>query len=126
MSYFRNTAPTVNTNAQVQQTLLALTHSPYGDSPLFWNMKQSSTKTDELLKPTNPAAQKAVLASQHKVSPRPAAKIKPKSLHGVLNGSKVKIIHEIRMIKLDGHDSVIWQKHQVVYLNIKLVVTQVN
>lgn len=87
-----NTAPSVNTSAaQVQQTLLALTHSPYGDSPLFWNMKQSSTKTDALLKPTNPAAQKAVLANQHKVSPRPAAKIKPKSLHGVLNGSKGQI-----------------------------------
>ena len=82
-----------NSAAELQQTLLALTHSPYGDSPLFWNMKQSSTKTDELLKPTNPAAQKALLANQHKVSPRPVAKIKPKSLHGVLNGSKVRCIH---------------------------------
>jgi hypothetical protein len=41
------------------------------------------------LKPTNPVAQKAVLTNQYKVSPRPTARIKPKSFHNVLNGSKV-------------------------------------
>jgi len=52
-------------------------------------MKDSSTKREEILKPTNPAAQKALMANQHKVSPRPMAKIKPKALSGVMNGNKV-------------------------------------
>ncbi|KAL4230158.1 Nuclear pore complex protein Nup98-Nup96 [Mactra antiquata] len=80
-----------NQSAQLQQTLLALTHSPYGDSPLFSNMKDSSTKLQEVLKPTNPVAQKAALANQHKVSPRPMAKIKPKALSGVSGNGKAQI-----------------------------------
>jgi hypothetical protein len=52
-------------------------------------MKDSKTKREEVLKPTNPVAQKALLANQHKVSPRPMAKIRPKALSGALNGSKV-------------------------------------
>lgn len=88
---FRGTDPNAaNAAAQLQQTLITLTHSPYGDSPLFWNMKDSSTKREEILKPTNPAAQKALLANQHKVSPVPISKIKPKALSNVLNGNKVR------------------------------------
>ncbi|XP_074651968.1 nuclear pore complex protein Nup98-Nup96-like [Tubulanus polymorphus] len=66
----------------IQHQLSALTYSPYGDSPLFRNLKDG-VKSEEKLKPTNPAAQKAALsaASQYKVSPRPAARIKPKPLH---------------------------------------------
>ncbi|CAG2238080.1 ADAR2 [Mytilus edulis] len=60
----QNSGPTPQ---QIQQQLLALNHSPYGDSPLFWNLKQ------------------------FKVSPRPTARVKPKSLHNVLNGSKSQI-----------------------------------
>jgi hypothetical protein len=30
------------TPQQIQQQLLALNNSPYGDSPLFWNLKQVS------------------------------------------------------------------------------------
>ncbi|XP_048244213.1 nuclear pore complex protein Nup98-Nup96-like isoform X2 [Haliotis rufescens] len=80
-------------NNQLQQQLLALTSSPFGDSPLFWNLKQNSEKREEVLKPTNPAAQKAALSSssQYKVSPRPTAKIKPKSLHSLMNGSKSQL-----------------------------------
>ncbi|XP_076117193.1 nuclear pore complex protein Nup98-Nup96-like isoform X3 [Mytilus galloprovincialis] len=84
----QNSGPTPQ---QIQQQLLALNHSPYGDSPLFWNLKQTETKREDLLKPTNPIAQKAVLTSQFKVSPRPTARVKPKSLHNVLNGSKSQI-----------------------------------
>ena len=72
---------------QVQQILLALGNSPYGDSPLFRNIKTDSAKREELLKPTNPAAQRdALKSSQYKVSPRPASKIKLKPLHSILNG----------------------------------------
>lgn len=86
--YCYRTNPAVNNQtAQLQQTLLTLKHSPYGDSPLFWNMKESSKKLEDVLKPTNPVAQKAALANQHKVSPRPMAKIKPKALSGGLSGS---------------------------------------
>jgi len=92
VSYYNRTAnqAAVNPAVQLQQTLLALTHSPYGDSKLFSNMPETSTKREDLLRPTNPAAQKAVLANKHKVSPRPMSKIKPKALSGNLNGSKVR------------------------------------
>ncbi|OWF51062.1 Nuclear pore complex protein Nup98-Nup96 [Mizuhopecten yessoensis] len=87
-----STAPSAVANSanqlQIQQQLLNLVNSPYGDSPLFMNLKQSEIKREELLKPTNPAAQKAALSNQFKVSPRPTARVKPKSLHSVLNGSK--------------------------------------
>ncbi|CAL1545131.1 unnamed protein product, partial [Lymnaea stagnalis] len=81
---------------QVQNTqhLLALANSPYGDNPLFWNLKQQSKeRREEALKPTNPNAQKAMLSSsnQYKVSPRPTTKIKPKSLHNLIAGGKAKL-----------------------------------
>ena len=49
---------------------------------------QSDAKKEELLKPTNPAAQKAALSqtTQYKVSPRPTAKIKPRPIHSLANG----------------------------------------
>ncbi|KAH8040780.1 hypothetical protein HPB51_012950 [Rhipicephalus microplus] len=39
---------------------------------------QETNKREELLKPTNPAAQQALLASHYKVSPVPAPKLRPK------------------------------------------------
>ena len=39
-----------------------------------------------MIKPTNPAAQKAALSNQHKVSPRPMSKIRPKPVQGNING----------------------------------------
>ncbi|KAG1655385.1 Nuclear pore complex protein Nup98-Nup96 [Nymphon striatum] len=64
--------------ADVQKQLLALAATPFGDSPLFRNLVAESGKREELLKPTNPSAQKALItANQFKVSPMP--KVKPKS-----------------------------------------------
>ncbi|BFZ15130.1 hypothetical protein BsWGS_18167 [Bradybaena similaris] len=74
--------------------LLALASSPYGDNPLFWNLKQQTKdRRDDALKPTNPNAQKAALfsANRPKVSPRPTTKIKPKSLHSLLSGGKSQL-----------------------------------
>ncbi|CAH1777571.1 unnamed protein product [Owenia fusiformis] len=74
---------------QTQQQLLALTTTPYGDNPLFRNIAQTGASRAEVLRPTNPVAQKAALSngsSQYKVSPRPASKIKPKPLHSLANG----------------------------------------
>ncbi|KAK3588728.1 hypothetical protein CHS0354_019194 [Potamilus streckersoni] len=84
---------TSSNTVQLQQTILALAHSPYGDSPLFRNIKPTSTKLEDVLKPTNPAAQKAALAQTglYKVSNRPTAKVKPKSIHGILNGGKSQL-----------------------------------
>ncbi|XP_013408855.1 nuclear pore complex protein Nup98-Nup96-like [Lingula anatina] len=73
--------------AQIQQQLMALASAPYGDSPLFRNLKLDPSKREDM-KPTNPLAQKAALntSSQYKVSSRPSAKIKPKPLHSLVNG----------------------------------------
>lgn len=73
---------------QVQQHLQVLNASPYGDSPLFRNLKQDPARKDELLRPTNPEAQKATLAasSQLKVTNRPNYRIKPKPLQSIITG----------------------------------------
>ncbi|XP_075738366.1 nuclear pore complex protein Nup98-96 isoform X2 [Rhipicephalus microplus] len=63
---------------QTQQLLQYLSTNPYGDNPLFRNVLKETNKREELLKPTNPAAQQALLASHYKVSPVPAPKLRPK------------------------------------------------
>jgi nuclear pore complex protein Nup98-Nup96 len=60
----------------IQQQLEILQHNPYGNSALFRSPFSDSKKVEELLKPTNPAAQKALTANQYKVSP--LRNIKPK------------------------------------------------
>ncbi|XP_041440603.1 nuclear pore complex protein Nup98-Nup96 isoform X1 [Xenopus laevis] len=65
----------------LQQQYNALRYSPFPDSPLFMNPISDPKKKEELLKPTNPAAQKAVLTPTHyKLTPRPAARVRPKAL----------------------------------------------
>lgn len=69
----------------LQSQLASLTSNPYGDNPLFKTLLPDSNRREEIMKPTNPVAQKAVLASssQYKVSPHGLkAKVKP------LSGSK--------------------------------------
>lgn len=64
--------------AQANQQLLLLATSPFGDSPLFRNMLHDTGKREELLKPTNPQAQKLVgNTTQYKVSPRVTGRVKP-------------------------------------------------
>ncbi|KAM9319705.1 LOW QUALITY PROTEIN: nuclear pore complex protein Nup98-Nup96 [Gastrophryne carolinensis] len=68
-------------NLALQQQLNALTYSPYGDSPLFRNPMSDPKKKEERLKPTNPAAQKALTTpTQYKLTPRPATRVRPKGL----------------------------------------------
>ncbi|XP_038055472.1 nuclear pore complex protein Nup98-Nup96-like isoform X2 [Patiria miniata] len=77
-------------DAQAQQQLLAIFNSPYGDNPLFRNRLTDSDKREDILKPTSKAAQKALTTPlQHKVSARPAAKLRPKPLQGVSHKSKL-------------------------------------
>jgi len=56
---------------------------------------QDATKRDELLKPTNPAAQRAALASdaQLKVGGQSLTKLKPKPLHSLVTTGKVSWTH---------------------------------
>nr|DBA32194.1 TPA: hypothetical protein GDO54_000004 [Pyxicephalus adspersus] len=66
----------------LQQQINALAYSPYGDSPLFRNIMDDPKKKEERLKPTNPAAQKALTTPTHyKLTPRPAARVRPKALN---------------------------------------------
>ncbi|CAL1263408.1 unnamed protein product [Larinioides sclopetarius] len=72
---------------QAQQQILAMTVNPFGDSPLFRNPLKDSSKETEVLKPTNPSAQKALLNdNQYKVALLPTAKIKPKPWSPVPTG----------------------------------------
>ena len=59
----------------------------YLDNIMARFVLQDSAKRREVLKPTNPAAQRdALKSSQYKVSPRSTTKIKPKPLHSVIKG----------------------------------------
>lgn len=69
------------TTVPIHQQMLALATSPYGDNPIFKNLKPNELSEDAL-KPTNPAAQKAIIessSSQFKISPKVGngLKIKP-------------------------------------------------
>ncbi|GAB1604620.1 nuclear pore complex protein Nup98-Nup96-like isoform X2 [Argonauta hians] len=75
----------------LQQHLKLLTHNPYGDSSLFMNLNDSKIRTEDVLKPTNPTAQKAVLSSQYKIGTRPLARAKPKSLIPLISKKKMQI-----------------------------------
>ncbi|KAK3910390.1 Nuclear pore complex protein Nup98-Nup96 [Frankliniella fusca] len=73
-------APASQSSQLAQQQLLAMALVPFGDSPLFRNLLPSTGRANEILQPTNPAAQKAVLnaSAQYKVSPKGGPKIKVK------------------------------------------------
>jgi len=55
-------------------------NNPYGNDSLFKNPFSDAKKVEELLKPTNPAAQKALSSTQYKVSPLRNIKPKPKPI----------------------------------------------
>jgi hypothetical protein len=69
----------------------------YGALHVSYPPPQDTISREELLKPTNPVAQKAALASgnQYKVSPRPTARIKPKPIHSLVNNKVTHMEHTI-------------------------------
>ena len=74
--------------ASLQSQLASLTSNPYGDNPLFKNLLPDNNRREEIMKPTNPVAQKAALNStQYKVSPH-GLKAKVKPLNGPGSASK--------------------------------------
>lgn len=68
--------PSVNADA----ALAHLIQYPFGDSPLFRNHVLDKAKLEEQLKPVSPAAQKASLQPQYKVTANPTKSVlTPKS-----------------------------------------------
>lgn len=71
---------------EIHQRILSLTTNPYGDNELFKGLKPSIGVSDDTLKVTNPATQKALLesTSNFKVSPNSTSRIKVKPISGVV------------------------------------------
>lgn len=69
----------------VHQQILSLATSPFGDNPIFKDMKPIGL-SEESLKTTNPAAQKALFESnQYKVSPKVSTPLRVKPIGSVLS-----------------------------------------
>lgn len=57
----------------IHQQILSMTASPYGDNPIFKDLKPLGSLSEDALKPTNPAAQKAILeasTNHYKITPK--------------------------------------------------------
>jgi nuclear pore complex protein Nup98-Nup96 len=62
--------------------------SPYGDNPIFKDLKPLSGPSEDALKPTNPAAQSAIYESsinQFKVSPKVGQSVRVKPVTSALS-----------------------------------------
>ena len=84
-------ASSAASGGSIHDYLSSLTANPYGDDPLFKNLvpgSQSDSHLEEILKPTNPAAQKALLlaGNQYKISPHRNVKVKPKPISSLTAG----------------------------------------
>lgn len=80
----------------IHQHILSLTTSPYGDNPIFKDLKPGLN--EEALKATNPAAQKAILESaqtQYKVSPKVGGTLKVKPVGSALSKVILRITYFI-------------------------------
>ena len=80
----------------VHDYVASLTANPYGDDPLFKNLvpgSQSDSHLEEMLKPTNPAAQKALLlaGNQYKISPHRNVRVKPKPILSSLGSNVTQV-----------------------------------
>ena len=71
-------APAQAPASSIHQQLLSLTSSPFGENPLFKPLSSDANKRADILKPTNPAAQKALLANSIKASPHRNVKMRVK------------------------------------------------
>lgn len=80
----------------IHQQILAMTTSPYGDNPIFKDLKPASGLSEDALRPTNPAAQKAILESsssnQFKVTPNTGNSLKIKPIQSSLSKVNEKTI----------------------------------
>lgn len=72
----------------MHQHILSLATSPYGDNPIYKDLKPLGILNEDALKPTNPAAQKAILestANQYKISPKVSNELKVKPVASTLS-----------------------------------------
>ena len=71
---------------EIHQKILALTGNPYGDNELFKGLKPILGVSEDSLRATNPAAQKALLEASNnfKVSPGTGSKIRVKPISAVI------------------------------------------
>ena len=85
----------------MQSQLASLTSNPYGDNPLFKNLLPDNNRREDIMKPTNPVAQKAALNSpQYKVSPHGLkAKVKPLTGPGSASKAGKKQFDSINEVK---------------------------
>ena len=85
----------------MQSQLASLTSNPYGDNPLFKNLLPDNNRREDIMKPTNPVAQKAALNSpQYKVSPHGLkAKVKPLTGPGSASKAGKKQFNSILEVK---------------------------
>lgn len=81
----------------IHQQILSLATSPYGDNPIFKDLKPLGSLSEDALKPTNPAAQKAMLESsnQYKISPKVGNAMKIKPVGTYSNVSKMTNIYKM-------------------------------
>lgn len=77
----------------IHQHILSLTTSPYGDNPIFKDLKPLGGLNEDALKPTNSAAQRAILeSSQYKISPKVGGTLKVKPVGSALSKVNIKIV----------------------------------
>lgn len=72
------------TAVPIHQQILSLTTSPYGDNPIFKDLKPLSGFNEDTLKPTNVAAQKASL-NNFKISPKVSHGVKLKPVQSMMS-----------------------------------------
>jgi len=64
----------------IQQQLKAITNSPFGDSPLFRNLKETTKSDKESTSTTSKAKEFSAASTEYKVLARPAARVKPRPI----------------------------------------------
>lgn len=71
---------------EIHQRILALASNPYGENELFKGLKPCTGFSEDSLKVTNPAAQKALLENSNnfKISPNVGTKIRVKPISGAV------------------------------------------
>lgn len=79
---------------------------PYGDNPIFKDLKPLGSLNEDALKPTNPAAQKAILESssnQYKISPKVTNGLKVKPIGSTISKvTKIDFCFRFRMKQMCG------------------------
>jgi len=74
----QSTLAALQQQQMIQQQIKALANTPFGDSPLFRNLAESSKAKSSASGTMNSTAKEPLNTSQYKVLARPAARVKPR------------------------------------------------